>query len=87
MFLPYSFIIIFQLIIIINKENLHENENPIKIHNKIIKKYFISLKTATSISIIKANPENALKYNVIFIQVKINANAPNILTTKVLLSN
>ena len=90
MFLPYSFIIISQLKIIkllqINK-NLHEKENPINIHSKITKKYFISLKTATSISIINANPENALKYKAIFIQLKINAKEPNILTTKISLSN
>ena len=40
----------------------------------------MSLKTATSINIIKANPENALKYNATFIQLKINAKEPNILT-------
>ena len=66
---------------------LHENENPIKIHNNITKKYFISLKTATNIRIIKANPENALKYKASFIQLKINAKEPNILTIKVSLSN
>ena len=43
------------------KKIIHENENPIKIHNKITKKYFISLNTATNINIIKANPLNALK--------------------------
>ena len=53
----------------------------------MIKKYLISLKTATSISIIKANPENALKYKAIFIQLKINANEPNILTANASLSN
>ena len=47
----------------------------------------MSLKTATSINIIKANPENALKYNAIFIQLKINAKEPNILTIKASLSN
>ena len=47
----------------------------------------MSLKTATSINIIKANPENALKYNAIFIQLKINAKEPNILTIKKSLSN
>ena len=66
---------------------LHEKENPIKIHNKIIKKYLISLKTATSINIINANPENALKYNAIFIQLNSNANEPNIRTIKASLSN
>ena len=89
MFPPYFFIIKFQLKKKINllKIKLHEKENPIKIHNKIIKKYFISLKTATSINIINANPENALKYKAIFIQLKINANEPNILTINASLSN
>ena len=32
----------------------------------------------------KANPENARKYVIILIQLKIRANAPNILTIKIL---
>ena len=58
----------------------------LKSQSKIIKKYFISLKTATRINIIKRILKMLLN-NVIFIQLKIKAKEPNILTIKTSLSN
>ena len=50
-----------QLCINLIKITLHENENPNKIHRSIKRKYFMSLKTEKSMSIIKANPDSARK--------------------------
>ena len=56
-----SFTAASQLFINLVKINLHEKENPIKIHNNIARKYFMSLKTDISMSIINANPDSARK--------------------------
>ena len=74
------------LLLVTNKKLIQEKEKPSKIQIRIIKKYFMSLNTAMSISIIKANPENALRYVAILIQLKIIANAPNILIVNSLLN-
>ena len=50
-----------QLFINLIKIILHEKENPSKIHNNIARKYFMSLTTDISISIINANSDNARK--------------------------
>lgn len=51
----------FLIIIIKKKKKIQAKENPISIQSITTKKYFMSLKTAISIRIIKANPENERK--------------------------